>query len=230
MSVQFSKNARPRLSGVAAALVAGLLTMGAHQAANASSLTLTTGQTGAQTQIDAAHTSWWTFTVPEGDNLSAIYGYLTIKLGPSTTAAVSLNVYEGTPFGPSGYGDTSSSSASVYATSGPIGPTGMTQSFVQYGTPPNADLFSFAVNPILVGGVGGTPYTVALQSDAADTQSTAYFIKGGPATVVVTPSLIAPEPPPPLDPGVNDVPLPGSAALLALGMLGMGAVRRRQSH
>lgn len=222
MSLRLPGSNRSVPSGPAmcTALVTSILGMLAPSLASASSLTLTTGITGAQTQIDINHTSWWTFTVPENDDLSAFYGYITMKRGPTTTASVYVNFYAGTPFGPDGYGYTNPTTP-VFATSGAVGANNLTQSFVQYGTSPNPDLFSFAVTPVLTGLTGGTVYTVAIVSDAADTQSTAYFIKGGAAaaTVVVNPNRVAPDPPPPLDANVNDVSLPGSFSLLGLGLL-----------
>ena len=54
---------------------------------------ITTGQTGAQTQIDVNHTSTWTFTPASNTTLSG--GYFTMKDGSATTADVTLSLYAG---------------------------------------------------------------------------------------------------------------------------------------
>src|SRR5258707_493257 len=76
-------------------LLLGLACAGAGSNANATPTIyyLSTGQTGAQTQIDTFHSTTWAFTATSDWELGG--GNFTMKDGSSTTDDVMLTVYEG---------------------------------------------------------------------------------------------------------------------------------------
>lgn len=229
MSQHSSKKPSGRLSGVATALVAGLLSMGAHQAANASTVSLSTPQTGAQTFINSTATSWYTFdaagAVDGADNITDIFGYITIKTGSATLGPpqydIFFRVYEGSPYGPTGNGDVSSITAGLL----PVAEQRVDATALTFGQ--NWFLYQQVFQ---LPGLSLAPgaYTLALESDAPSSV-TGYLIKAGTGTVVIS-AAGTPDPGPQITPGEGEVPLPASALLLGIGMLGMGAARRRQSH
>lgn len=115
---------------------------------------VTTGHTGAQTQIDIRHTTSWYITVYSGTTLSFGGADLTMKRGSSTTVTATFTLMEGGPGG-AVLGTKSLTSASF------------TTSFASVA-------FHFASPLSLAPGV----YYATLTSTAPDVQSQAYFIKG----------------------------------------------------
>ena len=123
-----------------------------------------TGQAGAQTQIDAQHTSSWSIStsasVPSG---SQFWGaQLTMKRGSSTTSTIKLTFYQG------------SSSAGTELGSVTLTPTPFTTQF-------NLVDFQLAT-PIVM--QPNKQYYVTLTSPAPNVQSQAYFIKGLDKTAI----------------------------------------------
>lgn len=117
-----------------------------------------TGISGAQTQIDLAHTSTWAFTTGLAWEFGG--GTFVMKRGPNSAADVLLSIYEGSNSGtPVGSID--------------LGPSAFTQSFgnVQF-------LFS---TPLVLD--ANSQYYVDLTSTAADTANFQYFIKGSNSTL-----------------------------------------------
>lgn len=137
--------------------IAGATAVAAASSTHAS-LFMTTGQAGAQVQVDINHTQYWTYTVP--GNVSDLVGAMfTMKRGSQTTASIGFELFEGT--------------IDDFATSDRIlsvvlGPESFSQSY---------DWVRFESTPVSL--IAGRTYTGVLYSDAPDMQSAAYFIKGG---------------------------------------------------
>ena len=120
---------------------------------------LSTNQTGAQTQVDVAHTSTWLFT-PTIDFLFG-GGLFNMKDGSNTSANLQLSLFQG------------SDASGVLLDSVSLTHTtfcGQVSSCNQF------DLHQFFVDtPLLL--TTGTTYFAQLTSLAPNTQNTAYFIK-----------------------------------------------------
>jgi len=129
---------------------------------------VTTGQSGAQTQIDVNHQSYFTFTAP-GGGATLSGGKFTMKTGTSTTGSITLRLFQGTI---------------VSLNSLPTALATLTQTVTEFCTGfANCGQFGlhtmdFPSAPNLTGGV---TYTAVLSTgpDVADVQSQAYFIKPG---------------------------------------------------
>ncbi|MFM7051564.1 MAG: PEP-CTERM sorting domain-containing protein [Planctomycetota bacterium] len=177
------------------------LAVGAFAAALAStshaSLFMTTGQTGAQVQVDVNHTQSWTYTVPGHVN-DILGGLFTMKRGSQTTASITFEVFEGT------MADFPFASRLLSVTLGP-------EDFTQ-----NWDWVPFTGKPFAL--TAGHTYTGVLWSNAPDNQSEAYFIKGGgEAQLFFSDENGNNE---------GEVPAPGAIALLGLAGA-IGSRRRR---
>lgn len=167
---------------------------------------VSTGQTGAQVQTDINHTQHWTLTV--GGSITIDGANFTMKEGPSTTADISFVIFQGV------YQDyLNNSFTPLFAT---------TYTHTQFGTAHGGNVQSFDWvkfnNPPQLTLLPGITYTGVLYSSAVDTQSTAYFIKGGSTTplsfVDENGNSVNPVP------MVTSVPEPSSIALLlATGLL-----------
>lgn len=139
-------------------LVAAAIAGCAAASASHASLFMTTGQTGAQVQVDINHTQHWTYTLT--GNVNDLAGAMfTMKRGSQTTASITFDLFEGT------IGDFKSAERLLSVTLGP-------EAFTQ-----NWDWVSFTAPTVSL--LAGRTYTGVLYSDAPDNQSEAYFIKGG---------------------------------------------------
>ncbi|MCE2883235.1 MAG: hypothetical protein LW636_12895, partial [Planctomycetaceae bacterium] len=78
-----------------AALAAGAIAAAALATTSHASLFMTTGQTGAQVQVDVNHTQHWTYTLT-GNVSDVVGGLFTMKRGSQTTASITFEVFEGT--------------------------------------------------------------------------------------------------------------------------------------
>ena len=164
---------------------------------------VSTGQTGAQVQCDVNHTQHWTYSV-SADVADISGALLTMKRGSQTTASISFVIFEGL------FSDFGTATNLMSIT---LSPSAFTQSFSPVG---------FSGTPFDL--IAGRTYTAVLFSSAIDSQSEAYFIKGGSdtplrfvdetGTNVTTGGQISPP-----------VPTPGALALLVLA--GFAARRRR---
>ncbi|MFM7134990.1 MAG: hypothetical protein ACKO0W_11810 [Planctomycetota bacterium] len=166
----------------AVAAVAVAATTTAH-----ASLFMTTGQTGAQVQVDVNHTQYWTYTVP-GNVTDLIGAMFTMKRGSQTTESITFDLFEGT------FEDFSTADRIMSVV---LGPDSFTQSW---------DWVRFEVQPMSL--IAGRTYTGVLHSNAADMQSQAYFIKGGGESQLFFSDEDGNH--------GGDVPAPGAIALLAL--------------
>ncbi len=123
-------------------------------------LFVTTGQTGAQVQLDVNHTQHWTYTLLTDVTVEG--AEFVMKRGPSTSADITFDIIEGT------FADFGTATPVLSVTLGPID-------------------FSQTYNPIAFVGnsanlLEGLTYTAVLHSNAPDVQSQAYFIKGPSST------------------------------------------------
>ena len=126
---------------------------------------VSTDQTGAQTQIDINHSSFWQFIPTIEWELGG--GLFEMKSGSASTADVLLRVY-------AGVNDTGSLLDTVTLTNTAF--CAQVGNCQQFGT----HTFAFGTPvPLSI----GQSYFVTLTSIALDTQSTAYFIKASQSTI-----------------------------------------------
>lgn len=171
--------------------------VGAVGSVHAQTYFVSTGHSGAQVQVDINHTQTWSYT--SSADVSVIGGLFDMKRGPSTVDNIDFNIVDAT-------------NGNTQILDVVLTPGSFTQSW--------ADV-QFALNsPITL--LSGHTYTATLSSLANDTQSTAYFIKGGSAS----PLFISDASGNPVTP----VPEPETYAMLLAG-LGLVAVivRRRKN-
>lgn len=183
--------------------VCAAIALSAFAAAAEASIFVSTGQTGAQVQCDVNHTQHWTYSVSQ--DVADIGGaLLTMKRGPQTSASITFSIYEGL------FSDFGSAVNLLTLT---LSPADFTQSWSP---------IMFSAAPIELR--AGRTYTAVLFSAAQDSQSEAFFIKGGTdsplAFVDATGAPVS---------GGGQVqppaPAPGAVALLALA--GLTGRRRR---
>ena len=132
---------------------------GINPAFGQSSYSIYTGQTGAQTQIDLNHFSFWYITVKSG-TVSLAGGNFQMKKGSAATATVTLTLRSGGPAG------------SVVATA--------TQTAAAFTGSFGTVVFTFPSAPSLAVGA----YYVELTSSASDVQSQAFFIKQPDSAII----------------------------------------------
>lgn len=171
-------------------------------------LFVSTGQTGAQVQVDTAHTQNWEFT--PGVDIDIEGAKFKMKRGPTTSADVSFTLIEGM-FSDWNNGGTVISNVS-------LGVTPFTQQF---------EFYDFLASVTLQ---ASTTYTGILWSDAVDTQSTAYFVKRGSGELGLVDENGDVVTEPPLNGGGTtpppNVPEPLVLTLLSIGIAGIGFQRR----
>jgi hypothetical protein len=171
---------------------------------------LTTGKDSAQTQIDVAHTSTWSFTATSSWLLGG--GNFAMKVGSKTAADLVLSVYEGI-----------NTSGVLVATTDVTTPQfcgahgGNCSSFaptvLSFATPYQID--------------SGQAYYITLTSTAANAQTDAYFIKDVASTVIADAqgNVLTSQSP---GPGAN-IPEPASLAILGAGFVLAGALQKRRT-
>ena len=125
---------------------------------------LYTGQTGAQTQIDIAHTSTWNIEVPTGGTAPFSGAKLTMKRGTSTSANVTFTLYDG------------ADATGTVLCQVDLSPADFTTSFQEV-------TFLCPGAPLTL---GAGSYFATLTSPARDAQSTGYFIKGYSDSVIAS--------------------------------------------
>lgn len=144
-----------------AVMIAALALPQAAQAQASTGSYVRTGQTGAQTQIDAFHTTSFTITVEDATQFNG--GVFTMKAGSVTHDPISFRLYD-SPAKTTLLAEKSYSSTSAFCSAH----RGNCQSYAPTD-------FSFP-SPITL--IAGQTYYAELTSPAPDAQSKAYFIKG----------------------------------------------------
>lgn len=144
---------------------------------------VTTGQTGAQTQVDVNHTSTWTLNVGSGYTVNFGGANLTMKDGSSTTSSLVLSLYAGSDTTATPLDTRTFTQSDFNALHGLPNSTTPTSS-----TSYDATILAFTSPYALTAG----SYTIQLTSSSPDVQSEAYFIKGSDASTILTANGSAP--------------------------------------
>jgi hypothetical protein len=171
---------------------------------------LTTGQTGAQTQIDINHSSEWSFTPTIPWRFGG--GFFEMKEGSKTTAPITFRLYQGRGA----------------STVGLIAQVTLTNAqFCSQAPCQQYNIRDFQlVSPVTL--APGVAYYASLTSAAPDRQSEAYFIKASTNFRIVDANGGMITPPPIESPSSNDVPEPSSLLLTGFGGLALYRWRPRK--
>lgn len=203
-------------------LVALGLAVAGHAAQATTYYSVQTDITGAQTGIDSASTSTWSFTTGQGWSFGG--GSFEMKTGSQTSANITLSVYEGTNFTGPSVGSISMTTSEFCGGSAPC------QSFA---------VRSFTFTNALVLEANKT-YFVDLTSTAGTSGSQQYFIKGTNSSLSFVDDNGDPIPSGYItsitDSGGNTTttapptpaPEPATFGIVALGTMGLAALRRRR--
>jgi hypothetical protein len=172
---------------------------------------LSTGQTGAQTQIDIDHSSTWSFTPTVPWQFGG--GYFTMKAGSKTIEPIVFRFYVGS----------SASSLGLIAQ--------VTLNNAQFCAQAPCNQYNVRdfhlVSPVQLS--AGTAYFASLTSAAPDNQSEAYFIKASSSFTIVDRNGGLITPAPIVNPSGNtDSPEPGPGLLMAVSAATLAVVRKRQ--
>lgn len=179
--------------------------------ARASSITFSTDQTGANTQIDISEDEIWTFNVTSG-TLNDVFGKFVIKSGPSTDEPIVFSLFSGAP--PAGSLLASDQLLSISDSSAPCATCLITQTYTEW---------TFSMTGV---NIGAGSYYVRLSSITPSNGANQYFFKNGALVSQIDcepgaacGSITDPQP----------VPEPASMSLLGLGLLAAARrVRRRR--
>ena len=202
-------------------------------------LTVSTDQTGGNTQVDVEHTSLWNFTIGTGISFEDIVGSFVLKPGNKVSESITFSLWSGFDMAGSLLAWDAKSPLDFQDSKGKVD-----QQYMPY---------EFTLDNV---NIGPGQYSLSLTSPAADKGSDQYFIKGNAdqlqfdkllVDLSSTPVIPTPMPPvPPIqdpDPTLQTpvptaldpvaaalVPEPTSLALAGfagLGMLGASIRRRR---
>lgn len=172
---------------------------------------LTTGQTGAQTQIDIGHSSEWSFTPTTPWQFGG--GFFTMKEGSRTTAPITFRLYRGP----------TASSLGLLAQ--------VTLSNAQFCSQAPCNQFNIRdfhlVSPVQL--TTGVTYFASLTSTAPDRQSEAYFIKASTGFRIVDANGGIITPAPVINPSSNDAPEPATGLLIAVAAIAASLKRSRRN-
>ena len=208
-------------------LLAGLAAAVFASAASATNIYVATNITGAQTQIDIDHRSYWTFST--GASVANFTGgSFVMKRGNSAVGSVNFAVILGT------YQDflnnyTAGTGAYNNPSAGTLGNIIVQQSLDQtnFGSAFTQTAFSGVTTTL----AGGTTFTAVLWSSVPDNQSQAFFVKQGGGDLFWSDSTGTAVPVTGYTTGSNIVTqtssVPG-AGLAAMAGLGLAARRRRR--
>jgi MYXO-CTERM domain-containing protein len=208
-------------------LLAGLAAAVFASAASATNIYVATNITGAQTQIDINHRSYWTFST--GASVANFTGgSFVMKKGNSANGSVNFAVILGT------YQDflnNYNAGTGVYTnpSAGSLGSIIVDQSLNQtnFGSSFTQTAFSGVTTTL----AGGTTFTAVLWSSVPDVQSQAFFVKQGGGDLFWSDSTGTAVPVTGYTTGSNIVTqtssVPG-AGLAAMAGLGLAARRRRR--
>lgn len=204
---------RPKLATCAAL---GAVWLGAQAAAAQAAPVLyflRTGQSGAQTQIDATHSTTWAFsTGAAGFSLGG--GEFEMKTGRNTAASISLTIYGGSDAsGP----PLSAISLTASGFCGLHGGNCQSYANVPFHFATGAE---YAFHP-------NSRYFIALTSTAPDTQSLAYFIKGAPNSAITDAGGTVPDGL--VFDGSSSIGEPTGLLLLGVALAALGLARRAPS-
>ncbi len=208
-------------------LLAGLAAAVFASAASATNIYVATNITGAQTQIDINHRSYWTFST--GASVANFTGgSFVMKKGNSANGSVNFAVILGT------YQDflnnyNAGTGAYTNPSAGTLGNIIVQQSLDQtnFGSSFTQTAFSGVTTTL----AGGTTFTAVLWSSVPDVQSQAFFVKQGGGDLFWSDSTGTAVPVTGYTTGSNIVTqtssVPG-AGLAAMAGLGLAARRRRR--
>lgn len=181
-----------------------LLIVAGWVATSHASLFVSTGQAGAQVQLDVAHTQYWTFGVSA--NVSDVDGALfAMKVGPRTASNITFSVIQGT------YEDFGTA-VPLFSKTLPASSFGQSWANVLF-------------QDTAISLTAGNTYTGVLWSKAPDVQNVAYFIKGGSETPLTFVNETGAEVTPPGGGGITTPPIPEPASFVLLIVSGL-ALRR----
>ncbi|MEY3023730.1 MAG: hypothetical protein RJA16_556 [Planctomycetota bacterium] len=209
-------------------LLAGLAAGVLASAASATNIYVATNITGAQSQIDINHRSYWTFST--GASVANFTGgSFEMKRGQSAVGSVSFAVILGT------YQDflnnyNAGTGAYTNPSAGSLGSIIVQQSLDQTHFS-NSSFQQTAFSGVTTTLAGGTTFTAVLWSSVPDTQSQAFFVKQGGGNLFWADSAGSPVAVTGYTTGSNIVTqtssVPG-AGLAAMAGLGLAARRRRR--
>ncbi|MGA1467275.1 MAG: hypothetical protein ACO38V_06510 [Phycisphaerales bacterium] len=209
-------------------LLAGLAAAVFASAASATNIYVATNITGAQSQIDINHRSYWTFST--GASVANFTGgSFVMKKGNSANGSVNFAVILGT------YQDflnNYNAGTGVYTnpSAGSLGSIIVQQSLDQTHFS-NSSFQQTAFSGVTTTLAGGTTFTAVLWSSVPDTQNQAFFVKDGAGDLFWSDSTGTAVPVTGYTTGSNIVTqtssVPG-AGLAAMAGLGLAARRRRR--